>query len=184
MGITELQVQFNGTPAEFGVAVDTLETKIFMDTLSSPFMIFNIPKPDANPVNVQLYSLIPTRRYIGDIVAQKTPNGSILFIRAKKEEWENIQPSWKILRTALEEQGWITSASTAVPDKSITQDNKEPWEIIPDKGSDRKIVELYCQGYPLAQIADTVHLSRKRVSNRLSELRREYDIPKRRTRTG
>jgi hypothetical protein len=146
----ELQVQFKGTPAEFGVVVDLLETKIFIATQSSPFMIFNVPKPDANPVYVQLYSLIPTRRYIGDIAAQKTPNGSILFIRAKDEEWENIQASWKILRDVLEEQGWIDPAST--PGTARNKGGRPPnpndawaWEQVNVHAKEPRIVFLEWQ---------------------------------------
>ena len=101
----ELQIQFNGTPAEFGVAVNVLETKIFIATQTTPFSIFKAPEPGANPVHVRLFSLTPKPRYIGDITAQKIPSGSVLFIRAKDEEWENIQPSWKMIHDVLDQQG-------------------------------------------------------------------------------
>lgn len=50
----------------------------------------------------------------------------------------------------------------------------EPWLQIPDRRSDRRILELWWQGLTMPQIADRVGYSKKTVRNRLWKLRAEH----------
>lgn len=53
--------------------------------------------------------------------------------------------------------------------------NVKPWEHIPDKGYDRKMVELIHKGYDANYIAMKLGYSRKTIYNRSYCLREKYD---------
>jgi hypothetical protein len=84
----------------------------------------------------------------------------------------------------LERANEQISTSEKPSDNNYTGDEKKartdkeqlPWECIDDKNQDRKIVQLYCQGDSINDIAKKVSLSPKSVNNRLSELRRLYNV--------
>lgn len=141
----ELQIHFKGTPAEFGVAIGILENNFFLAGNSPLFCIVDSPKPDANPVYIELYDPSPERRYIGGITAQKVPTGSILFVQAKDEYWSYIQPTWTMIREALEEQGWIDpiQPSSSARNKSGRPRNPHDdwaWEQVNMRAQDRRTV--------------------------------------------
>jgi len=52
---------------------------------------------------------------------------------------------------------------------------KNPWDLIPDKLWDRQALEMWIKGYSCPEIARHVPAGSKRVTNRLSELRRMYE---------
>ena len=50
----------------------------------------------------------------------------------------------------------------------------EIWEKIPDKGWDRMALKLWLKGHTASEIAQRVHVSNRRVTNRITELRKIY----------
>ena len=107
--------------------------------------------------------------------------------------WEPLDALWGEFFRSLLPKIFMRVTVTSRPDTpSLNADvlipeeiDDGPWMQIPDRANDRKIVELYCQGHTLPQIAAKVHLTPKRVNNRLSELRKEHNkakelIPRRR----
>lgn len=49
-----------------------------------------------------------------------------------------------------------------------------PWTLIPDNGSDRKILELFCKDYDFESIAKRVGYAVQTVYNKLGKLRKKY----------
>lgn len=56
----------------------------------------------------------------------------------------------------------------------IDKPSDEPWEIIPDIGSDRKIVQLWRKRETAAQIGYITGLTSRTVTNKISQLRKLY----------
>lgn len=50
------------------------------------------------------------------------------------------------------------------------------WALIPDEGFDRKLVELWSNGYRAKEISSKLYVSERRIYNRLSELRKKYSV--------
>ena len=50
----------------------------------------------------------------------------------------------------------------------------EPWNLIPDRGDDRQMLELWHQGYNAPDIGERLNYSSKTIHNRLSILRGKY----------
>ena len=48
--------------------------------------------------------------------------------------------------------------------------------MIPDEGFDRKLVELWSNGYRAKEISSKLYVSERRIYNRLSELRKKYSV--------
>lgn len=66
------------------------------------------------------------------------------------------------------------SGESASPPSAQPSAQPEPWLQIPDRRSDRRILELWWQGLTMPQIADRVGYSKKTVRNRLWKLRAEH----------
>ena len=72
-----------------------------------------------------------------------------------------------------------SSASHQVRDSAGNQ----PWEKVPDKGYDRKMLELWHIGFSAREIGKKVDRSEHTIRNRLSELRQDHGekiVPRRR----
>ena len=73
-------------------------------------------------------------RGVGKIVAQAGPKGTtILFVSATDSVWQKVKPSWELLCTEMERQGWIGASKLAASSVAHGQAEAEP-----NKESDRK----------------------------------------------
>ena len=52
--------------------------------------------------------------------------------------------------------------------------SNEPWNLIPDKGYDRKMLELWHKGYKAPAIGKRLKFSKRTIYNRLSSLRKNH----------
>ena len=70
---------------------------------------------------------------------------------------------------------WLEPKHTKSADnEGVIQNSIPPWEQIPDKDWDRQAVQLLHKGYSDPDIGKRLSISSKRVTNRLSELRRLF----------
>ncbi len=103
----EFEVVFNGTPQEFGIAVQIYEhslrakkrhTDILTDFISLDSQI--------NPVYIYLRVVDAT------MTAHRIPNNrSRILVQVQDEAWADVEPTWKELYAALAAQGWFDEAS-------------------------------------------------------------------------
>jgi hypothetical protein len=103
----EQELIFKGTPAQFGVAVNSFGERLFRS--SGQPQLINVypdpPPPTANPVTVEIYLNWkgPLR-----ITAQSIPDGrSLLFLSIQDADWQHFTEYWAMLYKDLEQQGWF-----------------------------------------------------------------------------
>jgi DNA-binding NarL/FixJ family response regulator len=58
--------------------------------------------------------------------------------------------------------------------KTQSQDSEKPWEKIPDHLWDKQALNMWHEGYTNSEIAKKVCVTPERVTNRISELRKEH----------
>lgn len=103
----QIEVLFNGTPAQFGIAVYQAELSRRI-AHEQPLFSTDLPSPNAVQVHVRLWSVSPVRKWCGDVHAQSAPNDtSLLIIRSPDDSWTDAAPAWEALRSELDRQGWF-----------------------------------------------------------------------------
>jgi hypothetical protein len=106
----KFEIDFNGTPAEFGVAVDTLSKQLVAGGVPLAILInpSRLP-PFANPVSVYVSGAEGGKTF--GIIAEALPGRKTrLFISAPDADWPALEPQWTIVRIELERQGRIGAA--------------------------------------------------------------------------
>lgn len=209
------KVYFNGTPAMFGVFAQEFDPNVIVDgdRIGMPYHRGNL-RPDANPVSVTYYSgdedpwncsvLINTH-----LVRE---NKSILKVQIS-DEYPSGQEFWGHFRTELENEGLVDKIiifrgrkGLPLADNGIdfpiekfiaknpqlkTGDDSAagyPWgdtEIIDKTGWDLMCIKLWREGLEGPEIASRCNVTKGRVYNRLSELRKFYGaqvVPRRKDR--
>jgi hypothetical protein len=104
----EFQETFYGTPAEFGAIVGFFAQRQAHRYGGELFQL-RLPLPlDAPLVQIWVYDLVVARGCVGSIVAQRLPNSQArLFVLTDEAHFAALTPVWELLRTELEQQGWI-----------------------------------------------------------------------------
>lgn len=117
----------------------------------------------------------------GEITAQKIRNGSILRAVAEPKHVSEFQAECSKLcnegrRLGYIEQTaqWQLKSELQLEGKPPDAPHKEAWLSIPDVGWDRQALKMWWNGNTSPEIARQVHVTSRRVTNRLSELRHEY----------
>ncbi len=86
------------------------------------------------------------------------------------------------LSDGLKKHEKIEVYQTEETEGAFFQDTKnlfDAWELIPEKGYDRTIIKLFCEGRTNTEISDILNLAAKTITNRISELRQKYPVPTR-----
>ena len=116
---TQVEITIKGQPDKFAVMAEQFACElaplgsgkkyryVSVDRLiPNPNLFPSQTEPGTNPVIVIL--MTGNERPIkGAIVAQWIPNGSLLRVKAKPEDWPLLKESWELLQTELMRQGWF-----------------------------------------------------------------------------
>ncbi len=83
-----------------------------------------------------------------------------------------IEPPTEDTNGSAGESGTMSTSSP----KSVSSDADEPkpWELIEDKGYDRRLLELWHFGFGMTTISSRLGKSTSRLGSRISELRKQY----------
>jgi hypothetical protein len=133
----EFQMTFYGTPAEFGAIVAFFAQRQAPRYGGELFQVRSPLTPDAALVQIWVYDLAVARGCVGAIVAQRLPNSQArLFVLTDEAHFAALTPVWELLRTELEQQGWIdpiqreeeaeSVAALPPPHQNPASDSAEP----------------------------------------------------------
>jgi hypothetical protein len=111
----EQQLLFKGTPAQFGVAVNSFAERLFRR--SGQPQLINIhpdpPLPTANPISAEIYMNWKGPLWV---TAQSIPDGrSLLFVSIQDTDWPHFTAYWEMLYKELEQQGWFEAPDSGEP---------------------------------------------------------------------
>lgn len=137
------EVDFDGTPAQFGVMAEQFGYRLFDSERDNADVITQRSTdtgPAANPVHVIFYQRkskrAGKRSKIGYATAQMVGQGKTrLFVQADDAGWPELAPVWDRLLAEMQRQGWVT-ARDATGDVTIPtrpkdlQRWKDAWKLI------------------------------------------------------
>src|SRR5262245_60611675 len=104
----EFQLSFYGTPAEFGAIAAFFAQRQAYRYGGELFQVRSPLPLDAPLAQILIYDLTIVRGCVGSIVAQRLPNGHArLFVLTNEAHFTALTSVWELLRTELEQQGWI-----------------------------------------------------------------------------
>ncbi len=106
---------------------------------------------------------------------QNTNRVDVRFMAYTTDRWDILDPFF----TEIIQSGEMRVLPETDPSKkeqmSETQISLKPWELIPDHGWDRQVLELWHEGFTCPEIQRKTHVaSAERIRNRLTELRNQY----------
>lgn len=106
------------------------------------------------------------------------------FMDALDLEIKHMLQEWRLKTSPASPTGLDRSSPQPIEPDSGTDingegtnreiENLDPWERIPDYLWDRDAIKMWCAGHTNVEIGDAVSVSPKRVTNRISELRKSY----------
>lgn len=70
--------------------------------------------------------------------------------------------------------GLMEEELAAISETPVTNKGFAPWEQIPDKAWDREALRLFYEGLSTPDISKRLNITSSRISNRLTELRKDY----------
>lgn len=88
-----------------------------------------------------------------------------------KESWGEEQEINNPCEATIVEEQETNNPSEAHADGELPD---ELWELIPARGHDQEIIQLFCHGLTGREIGDRLHIDPRWIYTRISELRKEF----------